>query len=421
LLTNKLEAEKALLCSILVDPKVLNEVVEHVNHPEMFHNPLCKKIFQAVLTLHDKNEAIDFVTVANEIGEQYAVEVAKLSDVIATSYNAVSYAVQVKEQYILRELQKACRSGLEMIEKREKPVEEIISTIETEINKASKGLVSNYVTPLGELVYQRFCKYYDTTEETIIKTGFIDFDNLIDGFNAGENIIIGARPSMGKTAFALNIARNVAGKGIPVLFFSLEMGKERLTDRLFCMEANVRLKAFRRRMLGEEDQRKLSLAMESLSKLPIEIIDGSKNTSQIRSMISKYIKNNQKMIVFIDFLTLITDYPNLEDHRRYGAIAQNLQRMAIEFNIPIVTLAQLSRKVEERKDKRPVLSDLRESGKIEEAADKVIFLYREEYYTGENKGITEVITAKNRDGEIGTIELCWIPEVMQFKNIATQR
>lgn len=417
-----IETEKALLCSILVEPKVIDDVIEYVDEPECFYDSLHQKVFKAILSLYEKSEAIDLVTVVNEVGERYAVVIAELMDTVATSVNAVSYAKQVKEQYVLRKLREACSSGLEMIKKQESPVDDIASAIDTNIMMAVKGLTSYDALPISELVYQRFCKYHEDVGNGYkyegIPTGFIDLDRLIDGFGLSENIIIAARPSMGKTALALNIARNVAEREVPVMFFSLEMKKERLVDRLLCAEAGVSPKAYRYRLLRDSDTHRLSGAMESLAKLPIEIMDGSMNTSHIRAAISRAIKKNRKMLVFIDFLTLLTDYPNLKAHERYGSIAKKVQRMAIEFNIPIVMLAQLNRKVEERSDKRPILSDLRESGNLEEAADKVIFIYRDEYYTGENKGIAEIITAKNRDGETGTVELSWTPQLMQFRNMA---
>lgn len=420
-----LDAERALLCSVLVEPRVIDDVLEHVNEPEAFHSSIHRKIFKAILTLYERNEAIDLVTVVTEVGDQHAAQVADVVNAVATSANAVSYAKKIKERYILKNLQETCNAGLEMIKEQNKPVEEIISTIDVGIAKASSGLVLNTVSPISELVFDRFQKYHNDAGDGYkyegVKTGYIDLDNLVEGFGLSENIIIAARPSMGKTALALNIARNVAGEGIPVVFFSLEMRKERIADRLLCAEAKISPKAYRYRVLRDSDVHRLSLAMEALSKLPLEIVDGSMSTPLIRSIISKRSKKKKKMVAFIDFLTLLTDHSEKSPHERYGTIAKKIQRTAIEFNIPIVTLAQLSRKVEDRTNKRPILSDLRESGNIEEAADKVIFIYRDEYYYGsnsENRGVAEIITAKNRDGETGTVELRWTPEIMQFQNIS---
>ncbi len=419
-----MDIEKALLCSILIEPKVIDEVWEHVSS-DMFRYPIYKKVFKAITALYERGEAVDLVTVATEVGDQYITQVADITNAVATSANAASYAKKVKERYILKNLQETCNMGLEMIRAQDIPADEIISTIDVGVAKASSALISSTISPIEELVYGRFQKYHndvgDGYEYEGIKTGYIDLDNLIDGFGLSENVIIAARPSMGKTALALNMARKIAGEGVPVVFFSLEMKKERIVDRLLCAEAGISPKAYRHRLLRESDTSKLSLAMETLSKLPIDFVDGSINTPLIRSTISRRRGEGEKMVVFVDFLTLLSDYPEKAAHERYGDIVKRLQRIAIEFNIPIVTLAQLNRKVEDRTNKRPILSDLRESGNIEEAADKVIFIYRDEYYHGsnsDNRGVAEIITAKNRDGETGTVELRWTPQIMQFQNLA---
>lgn len=417
-----IETEKALLGAILIDDRQLDVVLEHINTPEAFYKELHQKIFSVILELKNKNQMPDLVTVADRFPE--AVDyIASLASSVVTSAHAENYARQIADRYLRRKLFRACQDGAKIATDEELTAIEAAAEIDSLILKAGKtNNIKN--ANLEILVMQRYNKYLEDVQKGThfegLQTGFKDLDNLIDGFGLGENIILAARPSMGKTALALNIALNVAGKGIPVMFFTLEQSKERLTDRLMAMKAGISAKRMRLRLLYEAEMERLETAYNELTELPIKIFEGSMNTSQIRSALAR---QKGKYLAVIDFLTLLTDLPTLTAHERYGTIAKKIQNMALEFNVPILTLAQLSRKVEERQNKRPILSDLRESGNIEEAADKVLFIYRDEYYNAntEKKGIAEIICAKNRDGEIGTEELVWRPEVLRFGNLSRRQ
>ena len=413
------DPERALLGSILIDGAQLDNVLEHVHGPEMFAAPAHAKIFTAMLALKNAGQAIDIVTVADKNDPQY---LAELANDVFTSAHAADYAKQVAEKHIKRELLRVCEEG-KRIATSDTPAQEAAASIDALLLKATSGVNNNICQPIQQLSHQRFAKCLEDISKGThfegIKSGFTDIDNLIDGFAAGESIIIAARPSIGKTALALNFALNAAKAGHPVEFFSLEQSRQRLTDRLIAMESQVEAKRYRRRELTEQDMARIEKAVTVLEGLNINITDGSMNTAQIRSALARRAKPKQTLVI-IDFLTLLTDHPTLSAHERYGTIAKKISSMAQEFNIPTITLAQLSRKVEERSNKRPILSDLRESGNIEEAADKVGFIYRDEYYNPQTDepGVAEIIWAKNRDGETGMEKLTWRPEVLKFGNIS---
>ena len=417
---HNIETEKALLGSLLIDEKQFNLVTEHITTPEAFHDQRNKQIFQAMLNIKNKNQVIDLVTVADELPDQMQY-IAELTNVTVTSSHAEDYARQIQDKHLRRELYRACQDGAKLAQ--ENGAKDAAAEIDSLFLKATSGLSTNKMMTAAELAEARFRRYIeDCANEKYfygLPTGFADLDSLIDGLGCGENIILAARPSMGKTALGLNVAINVAKKGKEVDFFSLEMSKERVMDRLLCMEAQVPAKKMRLRQLNDEQMAKLEKAYSVVYNLPMRIHDGSMNTTQIRSALARRAKPGESLAI-VDFLTLLTDLPTLSAHERYGSIAKAMQNMAIEFNIPVMTLAQLSRKVEERTNKRPIQSDLRESGNIEEAADKVIFIYREEYYNpdSQNKGVAEIICEKNRDGETGVVKMTWRPEVLRFGNLA---
>ena len=418
MIPHNLETEKALLGSILIDEAQFDIILEYVHTPEMFYNDTNKEIFAVMLALKNNRQTIDLITVADKMPG--AVEyIATLTNYTVTSAHAGDYAKQVADKHLRRELFRACEEGKRIaLDETECTANDAASAIGALIMKASRGLnISG--AGIDTLTTARFEKYLQDAEQGVhwegIKTGFVDIDEYFDGFALGENIILAARPSMGKTALALNIASNAAKAGVQVSFFSMEMSKERLADRLLCAEAQVDAKRMRTRKLTEAEVFRLEEAYNTLLELPIHIYDGSMNTAQIRSSLARV---QGKGLAVIDFLTLLTDHPTLSAHERYGTIAKTIQSMAAAFKMPILTLAQLNRKVEDRQDKHPMLSDLRESGNLEEAADKVIFIYRDDYYSGKNKGVAEIICAKNRDGETGAVELTWRPEVLRFGNMA---
>ena len=421
-MTHNIETEKALLGCILIDDAQLDYITEHVSTPDAFHNELNQQIFQAMLNIRQQKQTVDIVTVADKLPD-HAAYIAELTNIAVTSVNAENYAKQVRDKHFRRELFRACQQGAkEAVSIEHESAEQAAAAIDSLLLKATGGITTNKMMTAAELAGLRFNKYLDDAGAGShfygIQTGYKDVDALIDGLGYGESIIIAARPSMGKTALALNITLYAAKQGHPVDFFSLEMSKERVMDRLLCMEAKISAKRMRLRTLKGEEIGELERAHEMIRELPIRIYDGTMNTAQIRSALARKATPGKSLAV-IDFLTLVNDLPTLSAHERYGTIAKQMQGMAMEFYIPVVTLAQLNRKVEERSNKRPINSDLRESGNIEEAADKVIFIYRDDYYNPESKdkGVAEIICAKNRDGETGYEKLAWLPEMLRFEDM----
>jgi len=382
-----------------------------------------------MLKLYEKHQHFDPVMLVEESGDGMAEYIAELMNETATSAYAEQYASKLHDLYIRRELHKACSEGLKIVsDDTETSAAEIAASVDSLILTASKKIKSVSTSGMDTLAIERYKKYLsDSTKGKVFegfRTGYTDLDYLIEGLGFSESIILAARPSMGKTALALNICRNVAGQGFPVIVFSLEMRKERVADRFLCAEAMVNSRDYRNRALSDNAVDDLEYAMERLIAMPIKIMDGTITTADIKSIVAREVSKRWPLLVIVDFLTLIADKrgANTSAHEHYGGIAKKIQFMAREFNVPIMLLAQLNREVERRTVKKPVLSDLRESGNIEEAADKVLFIYRDEYYNenSTDRGIAEIICAKNRDGETGVVKLAWQPNYVRFANLAYQ-
>ena len=254
-----------------------------------------------------------------------------------------------------------------------------------------------------------------------LATGFYDLDNAIDGLQDSEHIVIAGRPSMGKTSLATDICRNVAKQGNPVLFFTMEMTKQRLAERIICAEAQLPIRDYRRRALSEEQKEEVDAAINRLWQKPLTICEGQASLTAIRSkaMQEKYMRGLR--LIVIDYLTLIAEpkTAGMSQNDLIGNIANKLQLLSKDLNVPVITISQLSRECDRRTNKRPVLSDLRDSGNIEQAGDKVLFVYRDDYYNvkTDKPGIAEIIVAKNKDGPTGMIELGWNGIAASFYNL----
>jgi len=420
------DLERAVLCALIIDPKKLNDVLEHISDPVVFYVSKNQLVYKAMLNLYEKHQYFDLVMLADEVKDP--VYVAELTNMAITSAHAVDHAAKLYDLYVRRELRKACEKSIELISNNDESLADTVASVDALVMTAAKKIKNTEIADMETLAAERFRKYVSDAAKGKVfegfRTGFVDLDYLVEGFGLGENIILAARPSMGKTALALNIARNVAGSGIPVIIFSLEMRKERVADRLLCAEAGIDSRDYRNRILTDESLKRLEAALNKLIDLPIKIVDGTITTADIKSVIAREANKKWPLLVVIDFLTLIADKrtANMSAHEHFGGIAKKIQFMAREFNIPIMLLAQLNREVEKRSEKKPFLSDLRESGNIEEAADKDLFIYRDDYYNedSKDKGIAEIICAKNRDGEIGTVKLAWQPKYVKFLNLAYQ-
>ena len=438
LLPQNIEAEEAVLGAILVNPEVLTKVVETLK-PESFYKPAHKFVYEAMLQLFNSNERIDIVSVSDVLSYNSKLEtvggrafINDLSYKTITTSNIEYYARIVQEKAVKRALISAGSEivsfGYDM-----NPIDESLESAEKLIFDIASKKATTDLSHIKDLVlntYEKIEYRYEHKDELLgLRTDFYELDRLTNGLQKSDLIILAARPSMGKTAFALNIAQNVAIKEkVPVAIFSLEMSKEQLVQRMLCSQAEVDTQRLKTGNMQSKDWDKLASAMNDFANAPIFIDDTSGCTlTDIRAKCSR-LKMEQKNLglVVIDYLQLMEGSGREERMQQISAISRGLKTLARELDIPVIALSQLSRAVESRTDKRPMLSDLRESGAIEQDADIVMFIYRDEYYKkGEDddetlkaasKGESEIIIAKHRNGPVDTVKLLFQDNITKFKN-----
>ncbi|MGD6834298.1 replicative DNA helicase [Bacillus haimaensis] len=429
-----IEAEQAVLGAIFLEPSALTMAAELVL-PDDFYRAAHQKIFNCILNLSDRGEPIDLVTVTSELANLKLLEevggVSYLSDLansVPTAANIEYYAKIVEEKSILRRLIRTATSIAQEGYSREDEVAGLLNEAEKQILEVSQRKNSGVFQNIKDVLV----KTYDNIETlhnrkgeiTGIETGFTELDRMTAGFQRNDLIIIAARPSVGKTAFALNIAQNVAVKAREnVAIFSLEMGAEQLVMRMLCAEGNINAQNLRTGQLTAEDWSKLTMAMGSLSNAGIYIDDTPGiRVSEIRSKCRRLKQESGLGMILIDYLQLIQGSGRNGGENRQqevSEISRSLKALARELQVPVIALSQLSRGVEQRQDKRPMMSDIRESGSIEQDADIVGFLYRDDYYDkeSENKNIIEIILAKQRNGPVGTVSLAFVKEYNKFVNL----
>lgn len=432
-LPHSVEAEQSVIGSMLIDREAI-VVAAGILHGEDFYGKQYGVVFEAMTELNDEGRPVDIVTLQDRLKEKdVPPEVSSLEFVrdlitaVPTSANVRYYAEIVAEKATLRrlirlneEIANTCYAGkdsLEMIlEHTEKKIFELIQ----------KRNSSDYV-PIREVVLQAIDKieaaYRNKGVVTGIPTGFIDLDYRTAGMQPSDLILVAARPSMGKTALVLNIAQHVAFKQkVTVAIFSLEMSKEQLVNRLFSLESKVDSQHIRTGNLSDSEWEKLieSAGIIGRSQLIIDDTPGI-SISELRSKCRKYKLEHDLKLVIIDYLQLMSGSNGRNDSRQQeiSDISRSLKALARELSVPVIALSQLSRAVEQRPDHRPMLSDLRESGAIEQDADVVMFIYRDDYYNKDTelKGVAEIIIAKQRNGPIGTVNLAWLPDYTKFANI----
>ena len=431
------EAEQAVLGSMLTDVDAVVDAIE-ILKPEDFYREDNKNIYEAMLNLYGKAEPIDVITVKSELTSMGKFEVvggleylATLPDKVPTTTNAIKYIHIVEEKSILRKLIKTANDLISLGYAQNEDIDVIIEQAEKKIFDIMQGKNQKGYTALKDILVESFAeieKLYNQKEAiTGIPTGFADLDYKTAGLHKSDLILIAARPAMGKSAFALNIATNAAiNAKIPVIIFNLEMSKSQLVNRMLCSEAMVDSNKIRTGKMDEEDWVKLATALGPLSEAPIYIDDTPGITvSEIRAKCRKLKLEKDIGLVVIDYLQLIqgSGKKNASREQEISEISRSLKILAKELDIPVVALSQLSRAAEQRADHRPMLSDLRESGAIEQDADIVMFLYRDDYYNPdtEKKNIAEIILAKHRAGSTGTIELLWLGNYTKFANIEKYR
>ena len=428
-----LEAEQAILGSMLTDKDAVISAIEVLKEDD-FYREDNKLIYSAILNLYNRAEPIDIITVKAELeamgkfqqvgGLEY---LAELPEKVPTTANSSKYIKIVEEKSTLRNLIKTANEIIELGYDPTEDVEDIMEGAEKKIfnimqNKNQKGysamkdiLVDSF-TQLEEL-------YNRKQHITGVPTGFADLDYKTAGFHSSDLILIAARPAMGKSAFALNIATNAAIRAkVPVAIFSLEMSKEQMVNRILCSEAMVDSNKVRTGKLEEDDWTKLAEAIGPLSEAEIYIDDTPGiSVMEIRAKCRKLKLEKNIGMVVIDYLQLVqgSNKRNGSREQEISEISRSLKILAKEIGVPVVALSQLSRAVEQRPDHRPMLSDLRESGAIEQDADIVMFLYRDDYYNedSDKKGIAEVIIAKHRGGSTGSVELLWLGSYTKFVNL----
>ena len=427
------DAEQAVLGSMLTDNDAVMAAVE-VLKEDAFYREDNKIIYQAILNLYSKSEPIDIITLKDELESMGKFEqvggfeyLASLPDKVPTTANVQKYIKIVEEKSVLRNLIKTANEIIELGYNPTEDVEDIMDGAEKKIFDIMQSKNTKSYTPIKDVLVESFTnleKLYNQKQHvTGVPTQFYDLDDKTAGLHGSELILVAARPAMGKTAFALNIATNAALRAnVPVAIFSLEMSKDQLVNRMLCSEAMVDSNKVRTGKLYEEDWTKLAEAIGPLSEAGVYIDDTPGiSVMEIRTKCRKLKMEKNIGLVVIDYLQLISgsNKRNGSREQEISEISRSLKVLAKELNVPVIALSQLSRAVEQRDDHRPMLSDLRESGAIEQDADIVMFLYRDDYYNKESaeKDIAEVIIAKQRGGSTGTVKLYWMGNYTKFVNI----
>jgi replicative DNA helicase len=428
------EAEKSVLGSMMLDANAVISAVE-VLTAEDFYAPAHRELYDAMLTLNAQGRPVDLVTLTDELYRRGSMEgvggvlyLTELSRYVPTTVNARSYVRIVEEKSILRRLIRASGHIADDSYEGAKPVPDILDDAEKRIYDIAMKRSGDALTHINPLLIRAMERiehlYVNRGQVDGVPSGFTELDRLTTGFHGGEFILVGARPSMGKTAFMLNIAQYAAVRHKKtVAYFSLEMPREQLANRLLCSEALVDMQAVRQGNLADEDWDKLARAMSPLAQAPIYIDDTSSITiSEMRSRLRRMQIERGLDIVFIDYLQLMNPEGRHNSGNRQTEISEISRQMKIlsqELKVPVIAGSQLSRALEGRPNKRPLLSDLRDSGAIEQDADVVMFLYRDDYYNPETdeKNVAEVIVGKQRNGPLGTVRLAFLNTYTRFSNL----
>jgi replicative DNA helicase len=432
-----LEAEESILSAILVDNDTLLEVLEILS-PEDFYRSAHQKIFSAISDLFSKNEPVDLVTLTNILREHDRLEeiggaafLANLVDTVPLAVNAQYYAKIVFDKACLRRLIEKANSIAKRCFEDRGDVDNVIDFAESSIFEISENKIKPTFYPIGKIIENNI----DVLEErqgnkamvTGVPTGFTKLDELTAGFQKSDLVILAGRPGMGKTALGLNIAKNAAvDSNIPVAIFSLEMSKEQLSFRMLSSEARIDSSRLRRGFISQDDWIKITDSAGILSQAPIFIDDSPNITAlEIRAKSRRLKMEKDIGLIIIDYLQLMKGRASAERRDlEISEISRSLKALAKELDLPVVALSQLNRKLEERSDKRPQLSDLRESGALEQDADVVAFLYRDELYKRDennpNKGKAELIVSKQRNGPTGFCILTFLDTYTRFENYAAR-
>lgn len=428
-----IEAEEAIIAAMILDKDVINQVVQTLKAKD-FYRDENGILFETIAALNDKGEVIELLTIAEELRKQSLLdktgglsEIARIANSTATTQGVERYVEIVREKSTLRQLIRINTQLLNRCYEESENVEGILDDAERQVLEISKeressglvqikGVVNEVITNLEEL-------YDRKTDITGIPSGFLDLDKMTSGFQRSDLVIVAGRPGMGKTAFCLNIAQNVATKkGFSAAVFSLEMSKEQLVQRIISSAAAIDQTSLRTGRIKSEEWSRLIDAVSPLSEAKIFIDDTPAiSVREIRAKARRLKAERGLDILFIDYIQLMSGGVKSESRQQeISYISRSLKALARELDIPIIALSQLSRAVEQSQDKRPSLSHLRESGALEQDADIVMFIYREEYYDpeSEKKAIAEIIIAKHRNGPVGSVDLAFFGEYTRFGNLS---
>lgn len=429
-----IEAEQSVIGSMIIDRDAIVTATEILTEDD-FYRPDHKEIFKSIVELFSKGEPVDLITLKSKLEQNGIFEqvggikyIADLANAVPTSAHIKKYSKIVEEKSLLRKLIKSSQDISSMSYEASDNVETIVDFAEKSIFNIIQNRHTDEFSHIKDVLPKTFEKIeqiYNNKGATVgISTGFLDLDMKTAGLQPSDLILIAARPSMGKTAFALNISQHVAVRNnIPIAIFSLEMSKEQLVNRMLSAEAHIDAQRLRTGELDQEDWLSIARAMGPLSSAPVYIDDTPGITvNEVRAKCRRLKLEKGLGLVVIDYLQLMSgSQSNRSDNRQQeiSEISRSLKALAREIDAPVIALSQLSRACETRADHRPMLSDLRESGAIEQDADIVAFLYRDEYYNPdtEKKGIAEVIIAKQRNGPTGTVDLMWLGKYTKFSNI----
>jgi replicative DNA helicase len=432
-----LDAEESVLGAMMLSPSAIAAVSE-VFSPDghEFYRETHAKIYRAALALYAKGEPVDAITLVDELDERGELEdvggkvrVHELAALVPASANAGHYARIVRETATLRGLIRVGGEIARLGWERDGETTELVDRAEQILFDLSQEKATSEFSHIETLLkesFERITQLYESgADVTGVPSGFRDLDRITSGFQEGNLVVIAARPSMGKSALGLGVASNLAvRKSVPVALFTLEMSKSEVTQRLMCSEAKVESQRLRTGKLSADDWPRLTAACDKLAKAPIYVDDtGSITMMEIRSKARRLKSKHPDLgLIIVDYMQLMTSGTSAENRvQEVSQISRSLKVLARDLDVPIIALSQLSRAVEQRHDKRPILSDLRESGSIEQDADIVMFIYRDEYYNAEEsdqQGLAEVIVAKHRNGPTDTVKLSFLKRYAKFSDLA---
>ena len=428
---NSLSAERSVIGSMMMDKDAITEVMEIITKDDFYNAPF-GTFFEVLLELNEEGLSGDLVVLQDRLKQKNlpgqftdTMYLADLLDGVSVSVNAAEHARIVKEKSLLRQVIKVNQNIESICYKGEDTADHILEQTEKQLNELIRNKGVKDDVPIAQIVQNALSSIEAASRQkgriTGVPTGFVDLDYKTAGLQPSDLILLAARPSMGKTALALNIAQYAAfHDNRTVAIFSLEMSKEQLVNRLFSLESRVDAQKLRTGALQESEWEQLVEGASTIARSNM-IIDDTPSISvgQLRSKCRKYARENNLELVIIDYLQLMSGSGKTESRQQeISDISRSLKAVARELKVPVIALSQLNRGVEQRDDKRPMMSDLRDSGAIEQDADVVMFIYRDEYYNkdSDRKGISEVIIAKQRNGPIGTVDLVWLPEYTMFRN-----